>query len=252
MTTIDLREKVAIVTGGGQGIGEAICRQLYAAGAKVIVNYFSDESGENSRKAEALCRDLGDRAVALSADVRVHSEIEQLCNEVLSRFGSLHIVVNNAGIIRDRSLKKMSVSEWQAVIDTNLTGVFHCCQVFGQAIEPKGRIINISSLSAALGFFGQANYAAAKAGVSALTKVVARELAVKQILVNAIAPGVVQTDMADTIPIETRQKMLEQIPLQRFAERDEIAKVALFLASDLSSYMTGQTLHVNGGWHFSA
>jgi 3-oxoacyl-[acyl-carrier protein] reductase len=142
----------------------------------------------------------------------------------------------------------MSLDEWQSVIDTNLTGVFHVCKVAAEKMADGGRIVSLASIAASVGFFGQANYAAAKAGVGAMTRVLSRELARRNITVNAVAPGVVLTEMGKTIPIEVRAAMLANIPLARFGEPDEIGKVILFLCSDLASYVTGQTIHVNGGW----
>ena len=151
--------------------------------------------------------------------------------------------------VRDtRTLRKMSQEEWQEVIDTNLTGVFHVCKTAGDRLRENGRIVNISSISGQIGFFGQANYSAAKAGVIALTKVLSKELAKKRITVNAVAPGVVLTEMGKMIPDEQRATMLSLIPLGRFGEPEEIANVILFLSSELASYVSGQTLHVNGGW----
>ena len=168
--------------------------------------------------------------------------------QTIAKWGSLDIVVNNAGILRDRTLKKMSEEEWQAVIDTNLSGVFHTCKAAVEKLAEGGRIVNIASLAAATGFFGQANYVAAKSGVIGLTKVLSKELARKNIRVNAIAPGVVDTEMGKSIPEENRKVMLTNVPLGRFAEPSEIADAVVYLASDMSSYVTGQTLHVNGGW----
>ena len=162
--------------------------------------------------------------------------------------GRLDILVNNAGILRDRSFKKMSQMEWSDVIDTNLTGVFNSCKASLPFLNDGGAIVNVASLSAVTGFFGQSNYAAAKAGVVTLTKVLSKELARQKIRVNAVAPGVVDTQMGQSIPEENRKAMLTNIPLNRFAEPTEIGDVILFLASDLSSYVTGQTIHVNGGW----
>ena len=160
----------------------------------------------------------------------------------------MDIVVNNAAIIRDRTLRKMSTPDWQDVIDTNLTGVFHVCKVSADRLRDHGRIVNLTSISAAVGFFGQTNYAAAKSGVIAITKVLSKELAKRDITVNAVAPSVVLTEMGRTIPEEVRRSMLSNIPLRRFAEPKEIADVILFLCSGLASYVTGQVLHVNGGW----
>ena len=158
------------------------------------------------------------------------------------------LLVNNAGILRDRSFKKMTHSEWADVIDTNLTGVFNCCKSVVDSLNKGASIINVASLSAVTGFFGQANYASAKAGVITFTKVLSKELARQKIRVNAVAPGVVDTEMGKSIPEENRQAMIKMVPLGRFAEPREIGDVVLFLASDLSSYVTGQTIHINGGW----
>jgi 3-oxoacyl-[acyl-carrier protein] reductase len=162
--------------------------------------------------------------------------------------GTLDIVVNNAGIIRDKTIRKMSETDWQDVIDTNLSGVFHVCQAAAESLADNGRIVNLASISGVIGFFGQANYSSAKAGVIALTKVLSRELAKKNITVNAVAPGVVLTEMGQSIPETSRNQMLQQIPLGRFGEQEDIANAILFLCSPLAGYMTGQTLHVNGGW----
>ena len=248
MATIDLTEKTAIVTGAGQGLGQAIAARLHFSGANVVINYFEEPTGENRAKALQVADELGDRCVALPADVRQPDQITRMIDQCIDRFGGLDILVNNAGILRDRTVKKMSMREWQDVIDTNLTGVFNCCQAAVERMRHDGRIINLASVAAVIGIFGQANYSAAKAGVIALTKVLSKELAKNRILVNAVAPGVVLTEMGKSIPEASRQAMLAQIPLSRFGDPDEIAKVVLFLASDLASYMTGQTLHVNGGW----
>jgi 3-oxoacyl-[acyl-carrier protein] reductase len=167
---------------------------------------------------------------------------------VVARFGRIDILVNNAGIVRDRSFKKMTFDEWQQVISTNLTGTFNACKAVEPVMQEGGRLITIASISAALGFFGQANYAAAKSGVIGLMRVLARELAKRRITANAISPGLVLTDMGMTVPAEERARMLTQIPLGRFGESGDIARAVLFLCSDLSDYITGQTIHVNGGW----
>jgi len=166
----------------------------------------------------------------------------------IREFGSFDILVNNAGILRDKTVKNMSHQDWQAVIDTNLTGVFNTSRVAADQLTEGGCIVNLASISAVLGFFGQANYAAAKSGVIGLTKVLSRELAKRQIRVNAVAPGVILTEMGRSIPEQNREQMLRQIPLNRFGEPSEVADVILFLCSPLASYMTGQVLHINGGW----
>lgn len=248
MKTIDLSQRTAIVTGAGQGIGRAIAEGLHHAGANVVINYFDDSEGRNRQLATEVASHLGERAIAAAADVRKPDELRAMVQDTVQQFGGLHVLVNNAGILRDRTFRKMSLAEWQDVIDTNLSGVFHSCQAAAEALADGGAIVNISSLSAVTGFFGQANYASAKAGVVALTKVLSKELSRRQIRVNAIAPGVVNTEMGQSIPEENRRAMLAQIPLGRFAEPSEIADVVVFLCSDMASYVTGQTIHVNGGW----
>ena len=248
MVPIDLTGQSAVVTGASQGLGREIATLLHRAGAGVVVNYWPDAADANRRQAEALVAALGDRAMAHPADVRDPDAMAALMEAAVARFGRLDILVNNAGIIRDRSLKNMTAAEWQDVIDTNLTGVFNACRAAAPRLADGGRIVSLSSVSAFLGFFGQANYAAAKAGVVAFTKVLARELARRRITVNAVAPGVALTEMGRSIPEEARAAMLANVPLGRFAEPEEIAGAVLFLVSPLASYITGQTLHVNGGW----
>lgn len=248
MIGIDLGGKVALVTGGGRGLGRAAAECLSAAGADVVVNYLPDAGGENEKLAREVVRGLGGRVLALAADVSDPQQVNAMMEEIRERFGRLDVVVNNAAIVRDRTVKKMTDEEWRAVIDTDLTGVFNVCRAASAIMSDGGRIVNLASISGVVGLFGQANYAAAKAGVIALTKVLAKELASRRINVNAVAPGVVLTDMGKTIPEEIRAGMLAQIPMRRFGEPEEIAHVILFLASDLASYITGQTIHVNGGW----
>jgi 3-oxoacyl-[acyl-carrier protein] reductase len=248
MISIDLSDRTAIVTGAGQGLGAATATLLHAAGANVVINYFDEPSGTNKSRAEAVVNELGSRAIAVAADVRDLAACSAMVDAAVKHFGTLDILVNNAGILRDRTLKKMSEPEWQSVIDTNLTGVFHTCRAAAEVIADGGRIVNMASIAGVVGIFGQANYSAAKAGVIGMTKVLAKEFAKRRITVNAVAPGVVMTEMGQSIPEASRQAMLQQIPLGRFAEASEIASAVLFLCSDLSNYVTGQTLHVNGGW----
>ena len=248
MISIDLSGKTAVVTGGGQGLGAATAGLLHDAGANVVVNYLADPDGTNLRRAQETVSAWGEHGVVIEADVRVPAAVESMFEQTVARFGRLDIVVNNAGILRDRTAKNMTSEEWQAVIDSNLTSVFNVCRAAIAPLSDGGRIVNMSSVSAALGIYGQANYAAAKAGIIGLTKVLSRELAKRRITVNAVAPGVVETGMGLMIPEEFRRGMLESIPLGRFAEPHEIAGVILFLCSDLASYITGQTIHANGGW----
>ena len=246
MIGISLSGKTALVTGASQGLGETTVRLLHRAGANVVVNHVP--MGADQANANRIVAELGDRALAVEADVREAQRVDGMFEEAQKQFGAVDIVVNNAGIIRDRSLRKMSREEWQDVVDTNLTGVFNVCKAAVDRLRENGRIVNLSSISAVVGFFGQANYSAAKAGVIALTKVLSKELAKKQITVNAVAPGVVLTEMGRTIPEEQRAVMLSMVPLGRLGESEDVANAILFLCSDLASYVTGQTLHVNGGW----
>ncbi len=248
MIPIDLSGKTAIVTGGGQGLGAEFCTTLQKTGANVVINYFSDDADVNQKRAEKLSETLGEKTVAIAADVRDAEQINLMFEKTIELFGGIDILVNNAGIIRDRSVKKMSQEEWNDVLNTNLTGVFNVCKHAAEKLSEGGKIVNISSISGIIGFFGQANYAASKAGVIAFTKVLSKELAQRNITVNAVAPGVVLTEMGLTIPAEIRSDMLKSIPLGRFGEPREIANVVLFLCSKFSSYVTGQVIHVNGGW----
>lgn len=248
MIHIDLAGKTAIVTGAGQGLGAATARLLAQAGANVVINYFNDPAGANLSRARETAAAIGPQALPIEADVRDPKGLAAMFDETARQFGGVNIVVNNAAIIRDKSIKKMSLEEWQSVIDTNLTGVFNVCKLAAERLADGGRIVNLSSISAFQGFFGQSNYAAAKAGVATLTRVLSKELARRKITVNAVAPGVILTEMGKTVPDEVRTEMLKSIPLGRFGEPDEIAGVILFLCSDLSSYVTGQTIHASGGW----
>lgn len=248
MLAIDLTGKVALITGGGQGLGQAAARRLAAAGASVVVTYLDDADGRNRQRAEETVRRLGTLAAAVPGDVRDAAGMASCIDAVVQQWGGLDMVINNAGIIRDRTLRKMTDDDWSAVIETNLTGVFNVCRAAQAHLREGGRIVNLASISGVVGFFGQANYSSAKAGVIALTKVLSKELARKNITVNAVAPGVVLTEMGETIPEEVRQQMLSQIPLARFGSADDIANAIVFLCSDFAGYVTGQTLHVNGGW----
>lgn len=248
MKAIDLSGKVAVVTGASQGLGSATTRVLHAAGATVVINFFPDPDRVNETLAQSLAAELGERCLYVGADVRDPGAVERMFEAVRASLGGIDIVVNNAAVLRDRTIRNMTDEDWQAVIDTNLTGVFHMNRAAARHLRDDGRIVSMASIAATVGFFGQANYAAAKAGVAAMTRVLSRELARRRITVNAVAPGVVLTEMGKSIPESVRDGMLAQIPLGRFGEPDEIADVILFLCSPMASYITGQTLHVNGGW----
>ncbi|MCU0703555.1 MAG: 3-oxoacyl-ACP reductase FabG [Fimbriiglobus sp.] len=250
MTKFDFTGKVALVTGGSRGIGAELVRSFWRCGADVVVHYFADPDGANTKDAEALATELsgGPKVLALAADVRDAAQMERLTGEVKAAFGGIDVLVNNAGILKDRTLKKMTLDEWHAVIQTNLTGVFHGCKYGAEILRDGGRIVNIASVAGLVGFPGQANYAAAKAGVIGLTRVLAKELAKRGITVNAVAPGVVETQMMADIRPEMRAEYVKQIPLGRFATTADIANAVLFLASGASGYITGQVLPVTGGW----
>ncbi len=244
----DFRRKVALVTGSSRGIGAGLIEALAQSGATCIVNYVTDESGKNRTDAETVAAKIG-ASLTIECDVSNDVRVKEMMDEIKTSHGGLDILVNNAGILRDRTLRKMSPAEWKQVLDVNLTGAFNTLHHAADLLRPGGRVINISSVSAAVGLIGQANYSASKAGIIALTKVAAREFARNHVNVNAIAPGFIDTEMSRGIPPEIGKRFVEQIPLGRFGQVEDIVNAALFLASPLADYMTGQVLHVNGGFH---
>lgn len=244
-----LQGKVALVTGASRGIGRAIALCLAEAGADVAVNYAGSEAAAG--EVVAAIEAMGRKAIKLRANVGSAGEVEQMVAAVLETFGRLDILVNNAGITRDNLIMRMKEEEFDEVINTNLKGVFNCLKAVTRPMMKQrfGRIINISSVVGSLGNPGQANYTAAKAGVIGLTKTAARELASRNITVNAVAPGFIVTDMTDKLPEEMKEQLHKQIPLARMGSPEDVAKAVRFLASDDASYMTGQTLHVDGGMY---
>ena len=241
-----LAGRVAIVTGGTRGIGLAIARLLAEDGASVVV------SGRDAARLDAAVKELeslGAPALGVPADATKREDADRLVEVTRERFGRIDVLVNNAGITRDQLLVRMKDDDWDQVLDTNLRGVFLMTRAVGKVMmrQKSGRIINIASAAGAMGNPGQVNYSAAKAGVIGLTKASGRELAHWNILVNAVAPGLIETDMAAAIPAEAREAMLQQVPLKRIGQGREVAEVVRFLAGDGASYVTGQTIHVNGG-----
>ena len=248
MITFDFSGKVALVTGSSRGIGAAVLAGFARAGTTGILHFWDDPSGANKADALALAASLGSRVHPIAADVRDAAQMESLMKQVKERHGGLDILVNNAGIIRDRTLRKMTLDEWHAVIRTNLDGVFHSCKYGAEILRDGGRIVNIASVAGLIGFHGQTNYAAAKAGVMGMTRVLAKELARRQITVNAIAPGVIQTPMLGEVKEEVKAEYLKQIPAGRLGKPEDVANAVMFLASEESGYITGQVLPVTGGW----
>ena len=244
---IDLTGKTALITGSSRGIGAGIARGLAECGAKCAINYVEDGQGRNKSDAEQIAREIGASAL-IQADVGDDAQVAAMMRQVQQEIGGLDILVNNAGIIRDRTLKKMTEEEWQSVIRVNLSGTFHCLKHATTVLRPEARVVNLSSVTGILGLFGQANYAASKAGVIALTRTAARELARQGITVNAIAPGFIDTDMTRTMPEEVTRAFLEQVPIRRMGSIDDVVNAVLFLCSPASEYITGQVLHVNGGF----
>ncbi len=244
-----LNGKTALVTGASRGIGRAIALALAEAGADVLVNYAGNEQA--AAEVVQAIRTMGRRAEKIQANVGSADEVDTMVKAALEQFGRLDILVNNAGITRDNLLMRMKEEEFDDVININLKGVFNCIKAVSRPMmkQRSGTIINISSVVGVLGNPGQANYVAAKAGVIGLTKSSARELAARNITVNCVAPGFTETDMTQDLSDELKSAMLAQIPLNRMGTASEIAKVVLFLASDAASYMTGQTLHVDGGMY---
>jgi 3-oxoacyl-[acyl-carrier protein] reductase len=241
-----LAGRVALVTGGSRGIGLAIARLLAEDGASVVV------SGRDAGRLDAAVKELeslGAPVLGVAADAAKREDCDRLVEAAKERFGRIDVLVNNAGITRDQLLVRMKDDDWDQVLDVNLRGVFLMTRAAGKVMmrQKSGRIINIASTAGAMGNAGQVNYSAAKAGVIGLTKAAARELAHWNILVNAVAPGLIETEMAAAIPAEARETLLQQVPLKRAGQGREVAEVVRFLAGDGAAYITGQTIHVNGG-----
>jgi 3-oxoacyl-[acyl-carrier protein] reductase len=243
LTAIDLGGKTAFVTGSTRGIGLAIARALHGAGAKVAI------VGRDQDRAEAVASELGARSTAVACDVALADQVEAAIAAAERTLGPIDVLVNNAGLTRDNILLRLTDADWDAVLDANLKGAFHTTRavIKGMMKRRAGRIINITSIVGLTGNKGQANYAASKAGLIGFTKSVAKEYASRGILANCIAPGFIETDMTGALPDEARTTLLQDIALGRLGRPEDVAGAALFLASDLAGYITGQVLIVDGG-----
>ena len=244
----DFSGKVVLVTGSSRGLGAEMIQAFGARGAECVVNFISDPQGQNKADAEQVAAALKEPLV-IDCDVTRTEQVEAMMKQISERFGGLDVLINNSGIIRDRTMKKMTFEEFESVVRVNLAGTFNVTKHAAAVLRPGGRVINLSSVSGQMGLFGQANYSSSKAAIIALTKVSARELARQQITVNAIAPGFIDVGMSKGMPDEVTANFIKQIPLGRLGDAHEIVDAALFLASPLASYITGHVLNVNGGFY---
>ena len=245
---LDFTGKVALVTGSSRGIGAEMIKAFGTRGGQCVVNYLADAQGQNKADALAVAKELN-KPLVIECDVTQPQQVEAMMKQIQDQRGGLDILVNNSGIIRDRTIKKMSSDEFESVIRVNLIGTFTVTQKAAAILRNGGRVINMSSVSGQMGLFGQANYSSSKAAIIALTKVSAREFARQNITVNAIAPGFIDVGMSKGMPEEVTQNFIKQIPLGRLGEAHEIVDAALFLASPMASYITGHVLNVNGGFY---
>ena len=244
----DFSGKVVLVTGSSRGIGSEMIKAFGKRGAQCVVNYVADAQGQNKADAENVATELKDPLV-IECDVTQPGQVESMMTEIRDKWGGLDVLVNNSGIIRDRTIKKMSMEEFESVVRVNLIGTFTVTQKAAAILRGGGRIVNLSSVSGQMGLFGQANYSSSKAAIIALTKVSAREFARQNITVNAIAPGFIDVGMSKGMSEEVTANFIKQIPLGRLGEVNEIVDAALFLASPMASYITGHVLNVNGGFY---
>jgi 3-oxoacyl-[acyl-carrier protein] reductase len=245
---LDFTGKVVLVTGSSRGIGAEMIRTFGTLGAQCVVNYVADAQEQNKADALGVAKELNEPLV-IECDVTQTQQVEAMMKQIQNQRGGLDILVNNSGIISDRTIKKMSLDEFERVVRVNLIGTFTVTQKAAAILRNGGRVINMSSVSGQMGLFGQANYSSSKAAIIALTKVSAREFSRQNITVNAIAPGFIDVGMSKGMPEEVTQNFIKQIPLGRLGEAREIVDAALFLASPMASYITGHVLNVNGGFY---
>src|SRR6266446_3740874 len=245
---LDFTGKVVLVTGSSRGIGAEMIKAFGKRGAKCVVNYVADPQGENKTDATNVAKELKEPLV-IQCDVTQPGQVESMMMEIGDKRGGLDILINNSGIICDRTIKKLTLEEFENVVRVNLTGTFLVTQKAAAVLRNGGRIINLSSVSGQMGLFGQVNYSSSKAAIIALTKVSAREFARQQITVNAIAPGFIDVGMSKGMPEEVTKNFIKQIPLGRLGDVSEIVNAALFFASPMASYITGHVLNVNGGYY---
>jgi len=240
--------KVVLVTGSSRGLGAEMIKAFGNRGAQCVVNYISDSAGQNKADAESVAQQLKN-PLLIECDVTNPERVEAMMKAIGEKFGGLDILINNSGIIRDRTIKKLTSEEFESVVRVNLAGTFNVTQKAGAILRKDGRIVNLSSVSGQMGLFGQANYSSSKAAIIALTKVSAREFARQNITVNAIAPGFIDIGMSKGMPDEVTANFIKQIPLGRLGDAENIVDAALFLSSPMASYITGQVLNVNGGYY---
>ena len=243
-----LKGKTALITGSSRGIGKAIAVELAKNKANVIINYYNDKAEAEKVVGEVKKHGVG--SMAVKADVSNFNEVKQMADSIQKNFKKVDILINNAGIVKDRTLKNMALEEWHAVISTNLNGVFYVTKALLPLIPESGRIISISSIIGQYGNFGQCNYAAAKAGIIGFTKSLAKELGKKKITVNAVAPGFVKTTITKDIPFLRKKLINYMTPLKEQADPEDIANVVVFLASEKARYITGSVINVDGGLAF--
>ncbi|MFZ3375580.1 MAG: 3-oxoacyl-ACP reductase family protein [Chthoniobacterales bacterium] len=248
MPDLNFTDKVVLVTGSSRGIGAEMINAFGKRGAKCVVNYVVDPAGQNKTDAENVAKELKEPLV-IECDVTRPEQVESMMKQIQDRHGGLDVLVNNSGIIRDRTIKKMALEEFESVVRVNLTGTFTVTQKAGTILRSGGRIVNLASVSGQMGLFGQANYSSSKAAIIALTRVSAREFARQNITVNAIAPGFIDVGMSKGMSEDVTQNFIKQIPLGRLGDVKEIVDAALFLASPMASYITGHVLNVNGGFY---